>query len=183
MVDKRRCGRCHNEIPEWANGVCYVCKRIEDEHARFTGAMYIHTRKTVQIDSPRLRAFNLFLSDVYGKEICFSDILTQTGLATAKINKWKRNRDFLNCFLELFEKQLVSELVKLAPNHNPRIPSRWFLDNWTIQQMITEFEITEIELRYVLAFFIDLLRSQNGQDVLENAIVKAARLAAKTVDP
>lgn len=35
----RRCSHCHNEIPAWANGVCYVCARGERD-AKRSGTKY-----------------------------------------------------------------------------------------------------------------------------------------------
>jgi hypothetical protein len=137
------CPKCGNQIPQWANGVCYTCARIEKEHRRFgrrrppenpfpepsgPGPSKRWVTKTAATTRPRkyrsnLRplpnrhlqraAFNRLLNDLYNYPRYLSQILKDGGLSQDQLQQLKRNH--LPEFFDELVAQILAWWKKILP--------------------------------------------------------------------
>ncbi len=126
----------------------------------------------------RLESFNQLLADVYGENLRLGHLLIKHGISESQIDIWRKDTVWLEKFLSHAEQNLVVYLESVLLEHKPRILFYWYgFDNQLPQHtdvIARKFTITQLEVNDNYYVLINYLKSPNGQEILEKAVVVAA---------
>ncbi|MDX9954576.1 MAG: hypothetical protein RBT75_10795 [Anaerolineae bacterium] len=180
------CPQCGNVIQDWMHGKCYTCKRIDGEHSTVDGKILKPlpvTRYQESFDLTEddwqdhgealLDGFNRLLTDIYGRKMRISTILTKHDFHKDQVARWRNNRVWIIRYLERLERNLLDFLRAEQPQCDARILSHMYMDNWSIEQIAEMHQMSQNEVKQMLARLQMYLRCSKGRKDLEAIMVQS----------
>lgn len=195
-----RCGQCGNAIPDWANGVCYTCGRIEKEQQRFGSRRQARTRSrkrgtssnraprpardlgTDKIGVSRVeqrKGINRLLRDIYGKTQLLSDILYAGGFTRDQVTQLRDER--LTIFLMAVAQRWCAWIRTALPEKAAYVLIRQYaLQGWPVpplKQLGEEVGLTAFRVSRLRQTGLTEIRRRPNQLELERLVCEAAHNA------